>query len=120
MRQFKSTDLFKALRVVKAVGVKEEMKEFAQRFADGKISAKTQRELGVELMLGILSNCGNEAAEMAFFDFLSGPMETGVAELRDMDLLDFMEQIKAFMEFIDVEAWKAFFSSLADLIQKMK
>lgn len=120
MRQFKSTDLFKALRVVKAVGVKEEMKEFAQRLADGKISVKTQRELGVEVMLGILSNCGNESAETAFFEFLSAPMEIPVAELRDMDLLEFMEKIKEFIEFIDMEAWKAFFSSLADLIRKMK
>lgn len=118
MRQLKSTDLFAALRVVKAVGVKEEMKEFAQHLADGKISAKTQREIGVELMLGLLANCGTEEAETAFFKFLSGPLEITVADLRDMDLDVFADKIKEFVASVDVEHWKAFFSSLADLMKK--
>lgn len=118
MRQLKSTDLFAALRVVKAVGVKEEMKQFAASLADGKITAKTQREIGVELMLGLLANCGTEEAEMAFFKFLSGPIEIPVAQLRDMDLDEFAEKIKEFISSIDMEHWKAFFASLADLMKK--
>ena len=35
MRQLKSTDLFAALRVVKEIGVKDEMKQFAQAVAEG-------------------------------------------------------------------------------------
>lgn len=120
MRQLKSTDLFAGLRVVKAIGVKEEMKEFARALADGVVTAKTQREMGVELMLGILANCGNKDAETAFFEFLSAPMEVPVDVLRDMDLMEFAEKIKEFVGYIDMEAWKAFFTSLADLIKKMK
>lgn len=120
MRQLKSTDLFAGLRVVKAIGVKEEMKEFAQALANGSVSAKTQQEMGVELMLGILANCGDKAAEMAFFEFLSAPTEIPVEDLRDMDLLEFAEKIRDLVEFIDLEAWKAFFTSLADLMKKMQ
>lgn len=118
MRQLKSTDLFAALRVVKAVGVKDEMKQFAAALSEGRVNAKTQREMGVELMLGLLANCGTEEAEMAFFSFLSGPIEVPVAELRDMDLDVFADKIKSFVASIDLEHWKAFFSSLADLMKK--
>ena len=120
MRQLKSTDLFAGLRVVKAIGVKEEMKEFAQSLANGAVSAKTQREMGVELMLGILANCGNKEAETAFFEFLSAPMEIPVETLREMDLMEFAEKIKELVEYIDMEAWKAFFTSLGDLLKKMR
>lgn len=120
MRQLKSTDLFAALRVVKAIGVKDQMKEFAQSMAAGTVSAKTQREMGVELMLGILANCGDKAAETAFYEFLSAPMEIPVEELRDMDLLAFAEKIKEFIAFIDVEAWRAFFTSLGDLMKRLQ
>ena len=131
MRQLKTTDLFAGLRMVKAVGIKEEMKQFAKALADGQIKAdgkvvkkgavseKVQKELGVELMLGILANCGTEAAEKAFFEFVSGPLEVPVQELRDMELLVFAERIKELIGFIDVEGWKSFFTSLGELLKRM-
>lgn len=118
MRNLKSTDLFAALRIVKAVGVKEEMKQFAKALTDGRVTAKTQQEIGTEFLIGLLSNCGTEEAEKAFFAFLSAPMEVPVTELRDMDLDVFMDKIKEFVASIDVEHWKSFFSSLADLMKK--
>lgn len=118
MRNLKSTDLFAALRVVKEIGIKEEMKEFAQALQKGSINAKTQREIGVELILGILGNAGSPSAEMAVFRFLSGPMEIPVEDLREMDLLEFGEKVSEFAGSIDIEAWKAFFTSLVGQMKK--
>lgn len=118
MRALKSTDLFAALRVVKEIGIKDEMKQFAQAINAGRMNEKTQRELGLELIFGLLANCGTEASEKAFFAFLSGPMEYSVEELRDMDLDVFADNVKEFVASVDLEHWKAFFSSLADLIKK--
>ena len=118
MRALKSTDLFAALRVVKEIGVKDEMKQFAATVADGRMSEKTQRELGAELIFGLLANCGTEAAEKAFFAFLSGPLEVPVQELRDMDLDIFADMIKDFVASVDIEHWRSFFTSLAGLIRK--
>lgn len=118
MRQLKSTDIFAALRVVKEIGIKEEMKEFAQALQKGSVSEKTQREIGAELIFGILGNAGSPSAENAVFRFLSGPMEISVEELRDMDALDFAKQIGEFVTSIDIEAWKAFFTSLVGQMKK--
>ena len=118
MRALKSRDLFAALRVVKAVGVKEELKQFAVAIADGRVSAETQQEIGVEFMIGLLANCGTEAAEKAFFEFLSGPLEIPSAELSDMDLDVFRDTIFEFVKSMDLESWKSFFHSLAELMKK--
>lgn len=124
MRKLVSKDLFAALRVVKEVGVKDQLKEMADVITQAKESGedleKKQRELGVELILGVLANCGTERAERAFFAFLEGPLEIPAEELREMDLLEFGELIKTFIESIDGEAWRSFFDSLSDLIRKMK
>lgn len=120
MRQLKSTDLFRGLRVCKEIGIKEEMKEFAQAFSDGRISAKNQREVGVELIFGILGNAGSEGAEKAVFEFLSAPMEIPVEELREMDLIDFAEKVKELIAFVDIEAWRSFFSSLGEILKSQR
>ena len=124
MRKLVSKDLFAALRVVKEVGVKDQLKEMADVITQAKESGedleKKQRELGVELILGVLANCGTERAERAFFAFLSGPLEIPEEELREMDLLEFGELVKTFIDSIDREAWRSFFDSLSDLIRKMK
>ena len=45
MRTLKSKDLFAALRVVKEVGIKDEMRRMAELVKDGKINTKEQAEL---------------------------------------------------------------------------
>ena len=118
MRTLKSKDLFAALRVVKEVGIKDEMRRMAELVKDGKIDTKEQTELGIELVMNILANCGTESAEQAFFAFLSLPMEIDPEELREMDLEDFADQIRELIETVDIDHWRGFFHSLAELIKK--
>lgn len=118
MRTLKSKDLFAALRVVKEVGIKDEMRRMAELVKDGKINTKEQAELGIELVMNILANCGTESAEKAFFAFLSSPMEIDAEELREMDLEDFAVKIRELIETVDIDHWRGFFHSLAELIKK--
>lgn len=117
MRKLKAEDLFAALRVVKAVGVKDEVVALASAMKE-KTDKKTQEQVGTELILGVLANCGDEAAEMAFYKFLSGPTEVSVPDLRKMDLMEFAELIKELVVETDIEAWKGFFGSLAGVLKK--
>ena len=120
MRNLKSTDLFAALRIVREVGVKEEMKAFAARIADKSLTEENQREIGVEFLWGLLGNAGTEKAEKAVYEFLAGPMEYTVQELRDMDLIEFGKKIVEFVGSVDIEDWKAFFTQVAELMKKMR
>ena len=118
MRALKSRDLFMALRLVREIGIKDEMKRMADLLYSGKVNKKTQTEVGIELIMSILANCGTESAEKAFFDFLALPTEIPADELRDMDLETFADTIKQLVLSVDVEHWKAFFTQLAELIRK--
>lgn len=122
MRTLKSKDLFAALRVVKEIDVKEEILRISSLMTDRSIDEadldELKKEIGLELMLGILGNCGTEKAEKAVFDFLAGPLEKTELDLREMDLLELMEMIKKMIEMNDGEKWKAFFTSLSALIRK--
>lgn len=122
MRTLKSKDLFAALRVVKEIDVKEEVLRISSALMDGSIDSvdtdELKKEVGLELMLGILGNCGTEKAEKAVFDFLAGPLEKPAPDLRETDLLELMEMIKKMIEMNDGEKWKAFFTSLSALIRK--
>lgn len=112
MRKLKTADLFAALRVVKLIGIKDEIVSMATSL-NAKKDGKTQEELGTELIFGVLANCGDKAAENAFYEFLSGPTETEPAALREMELFEFANLIKEFVESMDLEAWRGFFHSLA-------
>lgn len=111
MRKLKSTDLFAALRVVRAIGIKEEVVALATTLNAQK-GGKTQEEVGTELILGLLANCGEKGAENAFYEFLSGPTEIAPEELREMDLMAFANLVKELVVSVDIEAWKDFFHSL--------
>lgn len=120
MRNLKSTDLFAALRVVKEIGIKDEVNRFAHLAQGSDVSEEMQREIGLELILGLLANCGTEAAEKAMYDFLAGPLEISVPELKDMNLDEFAEKIRDFVASVDIEHWTGFFQSLAGLMTRQK
>lgn len=120
MRGLKSTDLFAALRVVKEIGIKDEMKRMAEALQGAKINKKTQTEVGMELIMSVVANCGTPSAEKAFFEFFSGVSEIPINELMEMDLDKFADTVKEFVLSVDLEHWKAFFTQLAGLIRKQK
>ena len=120
MRGLKSTDLFAALRVVKEIGIKDEMKRMADALQGAKINEQMQTEVGMELIMSVVANCGTPSAEKAFFEFFSGVSEIPVTELREMNLDVFADKVKEFVLSVDLEHWKAFFTQLAGLIRKQK
>ena len=53
-----------AFRVVKEIGVEEKLIALANNIRDTK-EKKTQEEIGLEFIMGILANAGSEKAEKA-------------------------------------------------------
>ena len=114
MRQLKSTDVFAAFNVINIIGADEAIKAL-----NGFISKKgiTQEEAGMAFILYIV-NLGRPEASAALFNFLSGPLEKTVPELKEMDAIDFLEEVRDFIKSVDVERWKSFFGSLAGLLKR--
>lgn len=116
MRNLNGHDVFMALRVLKKIGVKDELMELAQNMREGKV--ESQEKVGARLIFGILANAGDEEAERAFFEFLAGPLEAPGKELAQMDLLDLGDLIDKYISEMDRERWSDFFRSLFALMKR--
>lgn len=125
MRNLTGRDVFMALKLLQKIGVKDELIELANYInnvsaGNEAVTAEKQQKIGIKLIFGLLSNCGDIAAEKAFFAFLAGPLEIPAEELEDMDVLDLGDMLTEYIEKIDKERWKSFFHSLLGAIKSTR
>lgn len=109
MRKLITHDAFMAFRVLHEVGIKDELVSMANAIRNRGETEKSQEEIGLELIMGVLANAGTERAERAVYAFLEGPLEIPGVELEQMDLLEFMGLIRDFVGSMDLEEWRDFF-----------
>ena len=115
MRQLNTCDVFSAMRVVKAAGVKEEIKRIALEVSEKK--EVNQREVGAELILSVIEGLSEKNSENLMYEFLSGPLEMDVKEISELKITELIEKIKELGKLESPEGWASFFRSLGDLIK---
>ena len=114
MRNLTTTDLFKAIRLVKTANLKNEIKAFAEI---GKEKTEDAESIGFDFVLTLIEKIGEVKLEEALYDFLSGPLEKSVVEIADADVLELITEI---VNDFDVNSWKTFFGRVSDLTMKEK
>lgn len=116
MRKLENHDLFLFLRVANTVGIKEEVLKIANEVKKNGKNV-TAESVGVDFIFNLLAKCGDPTAEKTIYEFLSGILEVSVDELYHGDPLTLMKQLKEYTSLIEVEEWKAFFTSLVGLMK---
>ena len=116
MRDLNAHDVFAALKVIKKIGVKDELIELATYMNSGQ--EKNQEQVGAKLVLSVLANAGDEEAERAFFSFLAGPLESTPEELAKTPLLELGTRITEYIKSQDQERWSGFFHFLAEALKR--
>lgn len=109
MRKLQAHDIFAAARVIKAIGVKEELKEICQK-------AETVSDVwgrGYDFVYTIFEKAVDVKAESMIYDFLAGIMERPAEEIKNGDALELLELLT---NKENMDMWKAFFTKLANLI----
>lgn len=101
MRNLITSDLFKGARLIREIGVKEELKKFAESL-DPK---QSQESVGIDLMLLIFEKATEVKSEACIYEFLSGPFEMSPEEIANMDLFDMVDTL---FTIADVEKWQGF------------
>lgn len=115
MRRLKSTDLFSAMRFAKAAGLREQITKIALKAREN--GAIKEEELGAEMIVMMFEGASDAKAEEKLYEFLAGPFEMPVEEIRNMELLDLFNKFAEFKDIEDVEGWSHFFSLLANLMK---
>lgn len=121
MRKLQSHDVFMALKLIRAAGLKDEVRRvYALVEAKEKEKKKLSiRDVGIEFFLGLLEKLAGTEAENAFYELLAGPLELEVEEIKTMDPLDLIDAVQGLQEVIDGERLKRFFKSVAGLAEKL-
>lgn len=109
MRSLKTKDLFSAVRLIKEIGVREEIKKVA--LEKGEKDANT---VGFDLLFSIIEKATEKNTEQKLYEFLSGPFECEAKDVEEMDLLELLENIT---QVADINKWKDFLSKAAQLIK---
>ena len=115
MRELRTCDVFGAMRVVKASGVKDEIKRIALEI-NGKTEIN-QREVGAELILSIIEGLSEKKAESLMYEFLAAPFEMSAEDIGKLTITELIEKLKELGRLESPEGWSSFFKSLGDLIR---
>lgn len=119
MRKLKTMDVFAAARIVKAAGIKEEVKRIALEYTEKKeITENYQRQVGAELVLSIIDGLSEKKAENMMYEFLAGPFEMKCEEIANLELQELFEKIAELGKLESPEGWAVFFKSLGGLIRQ--
>ena len=101
MRNLITSDLFKGARLIRKMGINEEMKKFSESL-DPK---QSQESVGIDLMILIFEKATEIESEELIYEFLSGPFEMPVEDIANMDLF---EMVDTLFKIADLEKWQGF------------
>lgn len=108
MKKLKTSDLFAALRVVSAAGLRTELKPILVKASKGeKVDVG---DIGVDAALAIMEGAAKTGTERALYEFLSKPWEVPADEIAELDIKAFIGKFK---EMAEVNDLGAFFGELA-------
>lgn len=101
MRKLNTSDVFAFTRLVKEIGLKEEIKNIT-----AKVAEETDvKALGIDIIFTLIEKFSEVNSENALYEFLSRPLEISKEEVGTMDLFDLVDKV---MQMADVEKWKTF------------
>ncbi len=101
MRKLNTSDVFAFTRLVKEIGLKEEIKNITAKATE----EKDVKELGLDIIFTLIEKFSEVNSENALYEFLSRPLEISKEEVGTMDLFDLVDKV---MQIADVEKWKTF------------
>ena len=118
MRKICTEDIFGAVRIIKAVGLRDKIKEVALKISQGEKIDLTAEDAGAEFIFTLIDGFGETSNEKLLYSWLAGPLEMKEEEVGKMDFLALVEEIKKMIAYQDKDAWQGFFTSLSRMIQK--
>lgn len=110
MRKLQTTDLFKALRLVKSANLREELKPVLIKASKTGVQVK---DIGIEAFITIIEAFASNNAEEKFYEFLSEPLEKDIEEIKNMGLMELYESLKELAKVSDLQA---FFTVLSNMM----
>lgn len=110
MRKLNTSDIFAAFRVVKAAGIREELKPVLRKISEGNTNLQ---DIGIEVILTLMEAAGGTKTEEAVNAFFAAPLEMTKDEFSNLGLEELIEKLKELAKENDLAS---FFNALSDLM----
>lgn len=110
MRNLLTADLFKAVRVIKTSGLKEEVKPLLKKAAEGSADITN---VGIEGILTVIGALAESGVEKQLYEFLAGPFEMEPKDVAQLDVIELCENIQWLWKEGNLQP---FFGQLSNLI----
>ena len=111
MRKLNTSDVFAFARIVKASGMREELKKILKDVAASE--EKDLEDVGMDTILAILEALSEKQSEAAIYKLLAGPFETTAEEVETMELPELAENLRTLSEENDLKAFFNYVSGIA-------
>ena len=96
MRKLNTSDVFAFARIVKASGMREELKKILKDVAASE--EMDLEDVGMDTILAILEALSEKQSEAAIYKLLAGPFETTAEEVEKMELPELAEKLVLLMK----------------------
>ena len=112
MRKLNTSDVFAALRLIRAANLREEIKPVMRVASEGKLSVE---DVGIDGIISVVEMLAEKKAEKAMYEVLSGPFEMEPEEVANMELVQFAENLQQLAKENDL---RAFFGYVSGILTK--
>ena len=122
LRKLNTGDIFRAARMVKRLGIKEDLKKLLSKFSNSDSSKlpqdssddekieKNKMEIGIDFIFSVFEILTNEKSEHELYQFISGPLGITDQQVEELEVESLAE---ALLKIADIEYWKYFLSRAA-------
>lgn len=114
MRKLNTRDVFALCRVIKASGMRAELKKLVMKLATREGEDITE-SVGIDTMLVIMEALAEKGSEAAIYEMLAQPFEMTAEDVAEMELPVMAEHLKQLGEMNDL---KGFFNYVSGILGK--
>ena len=111
MRKLNTSDVFAFARIVKASGMREELKKIIKDMA-GQEEFDIE-EIGLDTILALMEALAEKKSEKAIYEMLAGPLEMPAEEIEKMELPDLLKNLRALSTENDLKSFFSYVSGIA-------
>lgn len=108
MRALRADDIFPFIRMINALGIRDELIYISEHQNDDDIT-------DIDVLMRIMNKAAETQTEEEIYKFLARLFECNVKELKEKDLFEFLNET---LEAISIEKWKSFFRSVVAILKK--
>lgn len=112
MRNLQTRDMFNAVRLIKNLNLKEDVRGVILNATNTEDSSKDNA--GIDLLFVILDKACEKNTEDKIYEFLSGPFECTPEDVAQLDIIDLFENLK---QVASIDKWKSFLSKAVQLMK---